>query len=92
MKAIIPRRDETTIEIDETSTLIIRQVDQGGESHVIMFALDDAETLASEVRQLVAKYRKPFFQDGKFTHSDNLQYTSTSTVPTKSEPKRKGSI
>lgn len=91
MKAIIPRRDETTIEIGDDSTLVIRQVDQGGESHVIMFALDDAETLASEVRRLVEEYRKPFFQDGKLTHSDSIQCTSASPVVTKSEPKRKGS-
>lgn len=91
MKAIIPRRDETTIEIGNDSTLVIRQVDEGGESHVIMFALDDAETLASEVRRLVAKFRKPFFQDGNFTHSDSRQCPDASTVTPKSEPKRKGS-
>ena len=67
MKAIIPRRDETTIEINEKSVLVIRQVDQGGESHVIEFALDDAETLAREVEDLVRKFRKPFFENGKFS-------------------------
>lgn len=91
MKAIIPRRDETTIEIDESSTLIIRQVDQGGESHVIMFAIDDAERLASEVRQLVEKYRRPFFEDGKFTNGDLAR--NEIALPDASKPllKRKGS-
>lgn len=91
MKAIIPRRDETTIEIDESSTLIIRQVDQGGESHVIMFAIDDAERLASEVRQLVAKYRRPFFEDGKFTHCYVTEEEIVSPPDPKAFPKRKGS-
>lgn len=53
MKIIIPRRDETTIEITEKSTLVIRQVDNGGESHVIEFALDDAMTVASEIDNMV---------------------------------------
>lgn len=91
MKAIIPRRDETTIEIDESSTLIIRQVDQGGESHVIMFAIDDAERLASEVRQLVEKYRRPFFEDGKFTHCDVTEKEIALRPEPKAFPKRKGS-
>jgi len=65
MKTIIPRRDETTIEINEKSILVIHQVDQAGESHVLAFALDDAETLAEEVQDLIRKYRKPFFEDNR---------------------------
>ena len=91
MKAIIPRRDEATIEIDESSTLIIRQVDQGGESHVIMFAIDDAERLASEVRQLVEKYRRSFFEDGKFTHCDVTEKQIALRPEPKAFPKKKGS-
>jgi len=65
MKTIIPRRDETTIEINEQSVLTIRQVDQAGESHALVFALDDAETLAGKLQDLIRKYRKPFFENSR---------------------------
>ena len=81
MKAIIPRRDETTIEINEKSILTIRQVDQGGESHVIEFAIDDAETLASEIQDLVRKYRKPFFENGKFSEPNTCREVETVMAP-----------
>lgn len=81
MKAIIPRRDETTIEINEKSILVIRQEDHCGESRTIEFSLDDAETLASEIQDLVRKHRKPFFENGKFSESNMCREVETVMAP-----------